>query len=278
MTLWELLRTGRETLEKAGIEGAETDARELLYFVTGLEAEDYFLRKGEEASPETEQRYREALTKRAEHVPLQHVTGRAWFYGYPFRVGPDVLIPRFDTEVLAEKVLKETSGKNLSVLDLCTGSGAIACVLSLEGSYESVSASDISAEALKTAKENAESLGAKLTFYESDLFREIPGRFDVIVSNPPYIATAVIGTLSPEVRGHEPLPALDGGEDGLDFYRRIAREGKDHLKPGGRIYFEIGEEQAEKVSRILSGEGYTDIGVTRDLSGWDRVVSAKTDG
>jgi len=274
MTFRELLKEGTEILSAAGIDDAEYDAAELLYAAAGLTREEYLLRKGEETAAEAEKSFREMAGRRAEHIPLQHILGFAWFFGYRFSVGPEVLIPRYDTEVLVDKVLRETSGKGLKVLDLCTGSGIIGCVLALEGEYSSVTASDISGEALRTASRNAAALGAPVKFLKSDLFGAIPEKFDVIVSNPPYIRPEEIENLSPEVRDHDPRLALDGGSDGLLFYRRIAREGRAHLTKKGRIFFEIGDEQAEAVSGILRGEGYGNIEVVRDLAGLDRVVSA----
>jgi len=287
MTLRELLREGEASLSLAGIDDAGFDARELLFHVYSLDRERYLSESGREAEERRAEEYRELIRRRAEHTPLQHLTGEAWFYGYRFSVGPEVLIPRFDTEVLLERALRvteelterkrisEDAEESIKVLDLCTGSGILACVLSLEGKRLSVTASDISPAALATARKNAADLKAEAEFLESDLFEEVPGCFDVIVSNPPYIAPEVIETLSPEVREHDPVLALDGGEDGLEFYRRIAREAPKHLKPGGRLLLEIGEEQGKAVTGLLSGAGFINTAVFKDLSGLDRVVSAE---
>ena len=209
---------------------------------------------------------------------MQHITGKAYFYGHEFKVNGNVLVPRPDTEILVEEVLKILTG-NERVLDMCTGSGCIliACDLGEDKKYhfkEGVG-SDISEKALEIARENAVSLGAEnLEFVSGDLFENVKGTFDIIVSNPPYIARGDIMELEPEVRDFDPLNALDGGEDGLVFYRRIAEAAPDYLKKDGTILFEIGYNQAKEVEEILREQGFSDINIIKDYGGNDRVVKA----
>ena len=258
--------------------------------------------------------YREFLAKRAARIPLQQILGNQEFMGLTFAVDENVLIPRQDTETLVEAVLRAHTDPQTAVLDLCTGSGCIAVSLAVLGGYGSVTASDISGAALKVALKNAKRLflirkgtvrsqsfrlseqpwkrelrtwiaqdaagnGVReqsFTLLQSDCFREFEpeAAYDVIVSNPPYIPSAVIGTLEPEVRDHEPRIALDGMEDGLHFYRVLALECSRHLRRGGMVYFEIGCDQAAAVGRILEIAGYSGVETIRDAAGLDRVVSA----
>ena len=273
MTYRELVKEAGEMLKNAGIEDADTEALEFL-----LACKDWtrtaFLLQREENIPEEE--YQDIYAKlklRASRVPLQQITGKAWFFGRLYTVSQDVLIPRLDTEILVSEVLKKLPGRDLSVLDLCTGSGCIAVTLKLDGAYRMVSASDISPSALRIAELNAKNLGAEISFYESDLLDEVYGRYDAIVSNPPYITEAEFGGLAPEVKDHDPRLALYGGRDGLDYYRRIAEETPGHLSRPGRIFLEIGAAQGKAVERLLSDAGFRDIHVIKDLAGLDRVVT-----
>ncbi len=209
---------------------------------------------------------------------MQHILGSQDFMGLTFRVNEHVLIPRQDTETLVELVLEEHKDRNKKVLDLCTGSGCIAVSLSVLGGFEDVTATDLSFEALKVAKENAERLldqGRAIRFLQGDLFDCLETRFDIITANPPYIATGVIRNLAPEVRDHEPRMALDGDEDGLCFYRRIAAKAGEWLEPGGCIYLEIGYDQGLAVSRLLEETGFENIRIVKDTPGLDRVVYAE---
>ena len=262
------------------------------------------------------QNYRAMVAKRASRVPLQQILGSQEFMGLDFFVNEHVLIPRQDTETLVELVLEEQQGKqqeqqpekqqeqqpeeqqkkqreqqseeqqkkqrgqkpekSRKLLDLCTGSGCIAISLAVKGGFESVTATDLSEEALKVAERNARTHQVPIRFFQGDLFSALPQSevktFDIITSNPPYIPTAVIATLEPEVREHEPMMALDGTEDGLKFYRQIAKEAGGWLKSGGAIYLEIGYDQGEAVSGLLKDAGFTNVRVVKDLPGKDRVV------
>ena len=275
MTYREFVKEAEERLKQAGIPEYEADVLELVLSVTGWDRTEYLVHRGDVLPDGQLYALSEMLKKRSLRIPVQQITGTAWFYGYRFTVTPDVLIPRYDTEILVREVLKTVTDRDRTVLDLCTGSGCIAVTLKLEGGYREVLASDISEAALATAKKNAADLGAEIQYIRSDLLRKIPGKVDVIVSNPPYIAADEFPGLDPEVRDHEPRLALYGGADGLDYYRRIASEAPSHLSENGRIFFEIGAGQGEAVSAILEGKGFTEVRVTKDLAGLPRVVSGR---
>lgn len=275
MTYQECYDWGKETLEQAEISEAALDARLLLEHVFSLDLNGLLMRGAEEADGENLSVYQRLIRKRAEHTPLQHLTGLQNFMGLDFKVNEHVLVPRQDTETLVEEVLREISD-GMRILDMCTGSGCILIsLLHYTNDCQGVGV-DISQDALAVARENAESLlGEKaesVVFLSGDLFEPVSGKFEFIVSNPPYIASGVISTLMPEVRAHEPLMALDGGEDGLRFYRRIAEESKKYLKNGGMLYFEIGFDQADAVSKLMESMGFREICVVKDLAGLDRVV------
>ena len=255
----------------------DEDARQLLLYAFGISMNTLLLHYTEKFEENERTRYfREIVERRAGHEPLQYITGVQNFFGLDFKVNENVLIPRQDTEVLVEKILTENTGKDLRVLDLCTGSGCIAVTLKKLGGYAEVTGSDISRDALLIADENARENDADITFYESDMFGQLKdaGRFDLIVSNPPYIRRAVLETLMPEVRDHEPRIALDGDADGLAFYRIIAEEARGFLTGSGRLYLEIGFDQAADVRRILEEKGYRNLEITKDLSQLDRIVRA----
>lgn len=278
MTWAMLLNAGRERLSKAGVPDAELDAWYLFEHAFGISRAAYFLQAAKEADAGSEAlaAYEDMLKKRESRIPLQHILGSQEFMGLSFLVNRHVLVPRQDTETLVETILSEQKGKNINILDMCTGSGCIAVSLAALGGYEHVEAADISEEALLVAEENARRLfpAGHIRFRKSDLFSAF-GRdeqFDVIASNPPYIPTEVIAGLEPEVREFEPKNALDGDWDGLSFYRSLAAESPRHLTAGGRIYMEIGWDQGEAVCGLLSSQGFTDIRVIKDLAGKDRVV------
>lgn len=271
MTFREAMSFGEEKLNSAGIVDAKTDAWLLLTYVCKIDRTFYYVHMDEAMSPEQLAEYEAILNKRAEHVPLQYITGEQEFMGLPFHVNESVLIPRQDTETLVEEALKIIR-PGMKVLDMCTGSGCILIsilknVVDVEGfGY------DISKQALNTAKENAKLNNVNATFERSDLFEEVVDEFDVIVSNPPYIPTEVIGGLMPEVAVYEPIQALDGKEDGLHFYRRIVADASRYLNENGRLLFEIGHDQGDAVSTLMTEAGYKDVRVIKDLAGNDRVV------
>ena len=272
MTIQELYKEGIFRLKHARIAEAELDAWYLLEYVTGISRTMYYLKQAEPAEEQAVERYFDCISRRAQRIPLQHITGEQEFMGLPFIVNEHVLIPRQDTEILVEEALSHLSG-NERVLDMCTGSGCI--LISLEHYRKGIRAvgADISDEALQVAKRNAESLNADVTFLKSDLFEQVAERYDLIVSNPPYIRTKAIEELEEEVRLHDPMIALDGKEDGLYFYRKITEKSRKHLKQGGWLLFEIGYDQGEDVAKMMEKAGFTEVTVKKDLAGLDRVVS-----
>lgn len=273
MTYAEAIRLGEKRLLSAKIAEAAWDARLLFEYVCQIDRNDYYLHMKDELSDADWNAYQDALQTRMGHVPLQYITGEQEFMGLSFAVNPHVLIPRQDTEILVEEAQKRIKA-GMDALDLCTGSGCIIVSLSKYAPIHAA-ASDISAKALKTAKENAKRHGVTVDFIESDLFEGITSRFDIIVSNPPYIPTEEIKTLMPEVREFEPFLALDGKEDGLFFYRKIIREANSHLKPDGFLLLEIGCGQGKDVACLMEAEGYKEITIRKDLSGLDRIVIGK---
>ncbi len=290
MKLGGLCRKGEERLRKAGIEEAALDSRLLLCEAYGLSTAEYLVKITEETEEDARyESYLRMLSERERRRPLQYILGYTEFMGLRMGIDENVLIPRQDTETLCELVLGDEGLQGASVLDLCTGSGAIALALSALGDFRIVIGTDISRGAIARAEQNREEVvsqtGKELPvfFYVSDLFfslRKIMKEhgiesFDVIVSNPPYIRPEVIAGLEPEVRDHEPLSALDGGEDGLWFYRRIAEEAPLYLARPGRIYLEIGYDQGDEVRSILKKVGFTDIDIHEDLGGRPRVVTAR---
>ena len=349
--IWaDILNYGKQTLKDAGIAEADLDAWYLFEKSFGISRAQYFLCARENIAGSTAQKiavqeqhgdllesgnalecaelwlkekmsaYENALKKRAARIPLQQIIGQQEFMGLTFFVNEHVLIPRQDTETLVEFVLHEQKDKDISILDMCTGSGCIAVSLKKLGGYAHVEGADISEDALKVAKRNSEEIlenndanndavssrteqiqnctnltnnqnkqnnseerkasetrkvsQAGVTFRHSDMFSAFPetDQFDVIVSNPPYIPSAVIEKLEPEVRDHEPRGALDGTADGLYFYRILAEECAKHLTPGGHVYFEIGYDQGAAVKKLLDNHGFKDTRVIQDLAGKDRVV------
>lgn len=272
-TYYENLQTARDYLRGKGIADADVDAWYLLAHVLGINRSEFFLQREEQLPEDKASRYHSLVEQRASHIPLQHITGTQEFMGLEFEVNEHVLIPRQDTELLVEEVRKFCAGK--TVLDLCTGSGCIIISLAKLGNIRRAAAVDISDKALETAAKNAGKHEVHIEFIESDLYEKVDGVYEIIVSNPPYIRAGEIEALMPEVKDHEPYIALEGGADGLVFYRRIIEGLKSHLSENGRVFFEIGHDQAEAVKQLLAMEGYEEIQIKRDLSGLDRVVCAK---
>ncbi len=276
MTYRECYEQGCRTLQAAGIEEAALDARLLLEAVCGTDRNDLLVHGEQPVSPEAEEKYLNWIRQRAEHIPLQQLTGEQDFMGLTFSVNEHVLIPRQDTEILVEEVLKELHD-GMRVLDMCTGSGCILLsLLHYSNDCEGLGV-DLSAEALEVAGRNVLKVltpekAEHAHFLQSDLFEKVEGKFEIIVSNPPYIASAEVEKLMPEVRDHEPRMALDGTEDGLYFYRRIIEEAGKHLVSSGMLFFEIGYDQGQAVSELMRTEGYCEVQVVQDYAGLDRVV------
>lgn len=288
MKYQDVWQWGTEQLRKQNIGEDKLDARLLLEYVCGTDRNTLLVHGDREVSESEQERYQLLIEKRAQHVPLQHLTGEQEFMGLTFKVNKHVLVPRQDTEILVEEVMKNLHD-GMRILDMCTGSGCILLsLLQYSNDCQGVGV-DLSAEALKVAEENYARLKAEkpemdATFIQSNLFAamdvalqdqqsgKLGEKFDIIVSNPPYIRTDVIDTLMPEVREHEPLTALDGTADGLHFYREITKEAKNYLNRGGMLYYEIGYDQAAEVTAIMQAEGFQEIEVVKDFTGLDRVV------
>lgn len=268
----ELYDQGVSLLEEAKIQDASLDARLLLEEICGTNRNDLLVHGDREVTEHQRECYVNSIELRRKHIPLQHILGYQEFMGLKFRVTGDVLVPRQDTETLVEEVMRNLHD-GMHILDMCTGSGCILLSL-LRYSNDCVGTGcDISEKALEIARENARDLGLEAEFLQGDLFEKVKGKYEIIVSNPPYIASGEIQGLMEEVRDYDPPEALDGGEDGLDFYREIVKKAGEHLYPGGMLFFEIGCGQGEEVSGYMRQAGYKEVMVCKDLSGLDRVVS-----
>ena len=301
-TLGDILNTGISRLQEAGIADAKRDAETLLLYLTDGDSTFLFLNKNKPADELLERTYYSAVSTRASGVPVQYIILSQEFMGLDFYVDSSVLIPRQDTETLVELAIDEakhicaekyagdsaesSSDDAFSILDMCCGSGAIAVSMAYNIPQAKVTACDLSDGALKVTRKNAELNGVidNITIMKTDMFSvyiegtKIPmqERFDMILSNPPYIATEVINTLQTEVKDHEPMMALDGGDDGLVFYRILAEEAPQRLKENGVLIMEIGHDQGKSVPELLEKTGkFTDIQVIKDLPGLDRVVFAR---
>ena len=271
-----LLADGAKMLTQAGIDEAELDARYILEYITGLNSAQYFIHSEDIIEKNKAEEFFRLIERRSKRIPLSYVIGTRDFFGLTFKVDENVLIPEQETELLVEEVIKHSEG--ISVLDMCTGSGCIAISIALFGKPSKVAASDISEKALEVARENAKSLKAgEISFIQGDMFENVTDKFDIIVSNPPYIETGEIDELMPEVRDYIPRLALDGDIDGLKFYRIISKEAVKKLNKNGRIFYEIGYNQSRAVASILLENGFTDVKIMKDYSGLDRIVMAKLD-
>ncbi|MDE6363536.1 MAG: peptide chain release factor N(5)-glutamine methyltransferase [Lachnospiraceae bacterium] len=280
MTYRELYEYGKCRLAKAGIVEAGLDARLLLEYVCHSDRNELILYADRERSNMEEQFYKMVIEKRASRIPLQHITGEQEFMGLSFQVNEHVLIPRQDTEILVEEAMRHLSD-GMRILDLCTGSGCILLsLLKYSNECEGIGI-DISEEALKKAQENAQRLHIDAVFLAGDLFEPLTDfvsdrtsdrLFDMIVSNPPYIEIAEIDTLMPEVREHEPICALDGGEDGLQFYRKIIAKAPEYMRKGAVLLFEIGCGQGQAVVHLMREAGFVEVEIFQDYAGLDRVV------
>jgi len=274
-----LRKEGRSILENAGVGAPDYEADEILFSVFSMDLTGYALRADSEADGVKEEEFLRLVKERCSGRPLQYVLRKAPFMGLDFYVDERTLIPRYDTEILVEEAagaLKEDS----EILDLCTGSGCVLISLLVRakelypnGSFRGTGV-DISSGALRAAAKNAAAYFPEAELLEGDLYAPVSGRYDIITANPPYIESDAVEGLDEEVKDYEPRLALDGGADGLSFYRRIAAGAAERLKEGGRIFLEIGCTQAAEVSGLLEEAGLCGVRVARDLAGRDRVVSA----
>lgn len=294
LPLKELIKIGQTQLKEAGVGDADRDARDLYCFLDKIDAVGLMMHWQDTLQDNACEAYFDLVQRRAAGEPMQYITGVQEFMGIPFKVTAQVLIPRQDTETMVEDAIEAIEKGTLrgrpfikaaaikEVLDLCTGSGAIGVSIAKMCPKIKVVCSDISSEALKIAEENAQTSGCKsVKFQEGDLFSPFCGKlrkkkFDLIITNPPYIQTDVIPTLQREVKDHEPMSALDGGKDGLYFYRRIAVEAPSHLNKNGVLMMEIGYDQRISVTELLQETAkFSDIICLQDLAGKDRIIAAK---
>ncbi|MFW5648652.1 MAG: peptide chain release factor N(5)-glutamine methyltransferase [Candidatus Alkaliphilus sp. MAG34] len=287
VTIAQLLKEGTRELTRANVPTAGLDAEVLLYNLLGAERAYLYMYREKQVSRETQEKFWCGIKKRAKHMPIQYIVNRQEFMGLDFWVEEGILIPRADTEILVEKVLdiyKNSYDPNMvKIMDMGTGSGAIAVGLAKYIDNCTVAAIDIHPNALKIAEKNADfhKVKDKIMFYLGNLFVPIDkqdefGTYDIIISNPPYIPSSIIGTLDSNVKDYEPRIALDGGDDGLDFYRKITKEAKKYLKKDSWLLFEIGYDQKEDVSEILNINGFKNVEVFKDLAGLDRVIIGET--
>lgn len=293
LPLKEIIKIGENQLAASGVQDAAIDAKELYCYLMGIDRMRLMLRWQDILQDNQCEEYFQLIEKRAARIPLQHITGVQEFMGLEFKVNENVLIPRQDTETLVEDALEVMrkgtlrgeelpmkAKKSWAVLDLCCGSGAIGVSLAANETDAKVTCADVSDAALMVARENGSAHAKSVKFVKSDMFDAFKGRlgnkkFDMIISNPPYIKKEVIETLEPEVKDHEPMMALDGGEDGLDFYRIIAQHAEDFLKKEGMLMMEIGHDQMEEVKGLIEASGkYSYVTGLKDLAGRDRIVVA----
>lgn len=276
MVVEDALEYAVRSLRAAQIEDAKTDAFLLLEKASGINRSMYVLYKDKEITQEQFDSYKKLIERRAAHEPCQYITGTCEFMGLPFMVNENVLIPRQDTEVMVEQALRLTPG-NADVLDMCTGSGCIAISMQRHRPDIKPVAVDISEAALKLAMENAGKHRCRISFKRSDLFNDLDRdtKFDVIISNPPYVSDQEYDGLMPEIKDHEPELALKAGPDGLDVYKRLIKDAKSFLKPDGVLLLEIGSGQAAAVASLLKESGFEDIEVIKDYAGLDRVAIAR---
>ena len=275
MKIEDFLRYGKEKLEKQKVEDASIISRILVQYVLKIDRNKLIINKNDNVDINKKNEYKEYIEKIMKCKPVQYITNNQEFMRLNFYVDENVLIPQPDTEILVEEVIKRKSMKeNVEILDMCTGSGCIGISLAKNIKNTKVTLVDISKEAIEIAKKNAiqNSVENKVTFIQSDMFEKIKGKFDIIVSNPPYIRTDIIQTLDKQVQ-NEPHIALDGGEDGLDFYKVLINEAYKYLKKGGKIFLEIGYDQKKEVENLAKkSKHYKRIETIKDLSQNDRVI------
>lgn len=283
MTIAGTLRWAGGYLAQRGVPSPCVDAEYLLAHILGCQRKDLLIYPDRVLKDDEATQFNACVERRGRREPLQYITGEVEFRGLVFRVNRDVLIPRPETELLVDEVFNSVSKKDAAVLDLCTGSGCIAISIAKELADSRVYAADISEGALAVAKENASrhGVGERITFLTGDLFEaidklDLQARTDVIVSNPPYVSAEEMKELQPEIKDYEPASALFGGEDGLDFYRRIIRESPSFLAPGGLVIMEMGYGQAGRIRELFaSEEAFVDVKITDDMAGIGRIISVR---
>ena len=298
MKLKDILAEGKSILAKNKIDDPDFDATEILLNLLDMDMARFLFECEDELENKYDNRvlsrlisdFDELISARASHFPLQYILGESYFCGLRFNINQGVLIPRQDTETLVEKVISDNQDRNKFILDMCTGSGCIAVSLAVLGDYKLVVGTDISDDALEIAAKNADELvpdknfddemSQHIYFLQSDMFDNLDKikdklgieSFDITTANPPYIRSGEISKLQKEVKDYEPRLALDGDSDGLKYYKLISKSAKDYLSDNGKIYLEIGYNQADDVKKIFENAGYTHIETVKDLGGNDRVI------
>lgn len=282
VTVLEAIQKSAEFLGKKGVESSRLNAELLLAHLLKMPRMKLYLNFERALTPAETDGLRELVKRRGAREPLQHITGSTSFCGYEMTVSRHALVPRPETELLAElgwQFLATCHASPVAALDFGTGTGCIAIALAAKCPASKISALDFSAEALALAKQNAavNKVAERIDFFHGDGFGALPDKapFDLIVSNPPYIPSAEIATLQPEVRDFDPRAALDGGADGLDFYRRLASEAKAFLKPDGKIMLEFGDGQADAIKKIFESEKWIVEAVKEDYSHRARILAAR---
>lgn len=274
-TVLKVLTWTKEFLAQKGVENARLESEWMLCAVLGLDRVGLYVNFDKPLTEAELSGYRGMVTRRSKREPLQYILGSQEFMGLEFEVSPAVLIPRHDTEVLVAETAAR-SGEHCRILDIGVGSGCVSVALAKTLPTATILGVDSSPQALVLAQKNADRQGVTVSLFEGSLFEPFQGqRFDLIVSNPPYIPTDDLKILQPEVRGYEPIQALDGGADGLDFYRLIAPAASDHLNPGGWLLFEVGIGQAEAVLGLLDKAGFGELFTAKDPNGIERVVGGR---
>ena len=283
MKLRDLIKRGQDTLKASGIDTYENDVRILAMHTFNLNYTGIIMKMNEDMDEELSKQFMDFVELRSTHFPCQYITGSQEFMGYEFKVAREVLIPRPETELLVEEALKCAGNfQKCNAIDVCTGSRCIGISFALKRkeagfTEDNVTLLDISDNAINLSTENNNALNAHCNIVKSDLFENICGKYDIIISNPPYIKSSDIEELMEEVRLFEPRLALDGLEDGLYFYDKIIKEAREYLNDKGKLLFEIGYDQFEDVRRLLIDAGYSDVYLKKDYAGLDRVVVAALD-
>lgn len=271
MKLIDLRNYCIKALQKANIENPQLNAELIISHVLKIKRLDIYLHLEKEISDIQLNTILEIASRREKHEPLQYILGETEFYGYKIKVSNSVLIPRPETELLVEKIIKDEKKVN-SILEIGTGSGAIVIALAKNLNTNKIDAVDISESALKIAQQNAVLNNVEINFFRSDIFENVTDIYDIIISNPPYISLTEYELLPKEIKDHEPRSALQAENNGLYFYKKILQKAKEHLTESGKIYFEIGYDQTEEISKIAKENGYQEVEIFQDLNGFDRIM------
>ncbi len=282
LTVLESITLSEDYLKKKGIESARVNAELLLADILNCKRLDLYLKFDQPLSEKEINKYREYISRRGKNEPLQYILGKVEFYGLTLKVDRSVLIPRPETELLVELILEETDKESvLNILDIGCGSGNISLALAKDLPLAKITGADISPEAISLARENAKmnNITGNVEFIEVDIFNDVsgkvPGKFDIIVSNPPYVSKNDFEKLQPEIKNYEPQGAVTDFSDGYSFYRRIINLANELLKPSGKLYFEVAEGQSGNIKNLLEENNFVNISVKKDFAGIERIISGE---